>query len=258
MATVDSMNALNGDAYHAVVNLLFRLADDELILGHRDTTWTAAVPANKESLPFTAIAREEINHAHAYYEMLHELGQGDPQALILMRGPRRFRCASLVCLPDDLSWAHCLMRQFLYDSAEVVRLTALRACGIAPLSELAARLQLDERRHLEHGRKWVIRLALTADEARQELEGELRELYPHALGLFEPTEADETLAQTGICPREEELQQQWESAVAPVLTQAGLEAPATTRPVYGGRVGRHPAGFADLLQKVQDAYRNAR
>jgi ring-1,2-phenylacetyl-CoA epoxidase subunit PaaC len=248
------MDALTGDTRHAVVNLLLRMADDELILGHRDTRWTASVPAKKADLPFASIAREEISHAHAYYEMLHELGQGEPEALILTRGPRRFRCASLVCLPDDPSWGHCLIRQFLYDAAEVVRLTALCTCPVARLSDLARRVQENEKRHLAQGRTWVIRLALATDEARQQLQAGLRELYPHALGLFEPTEADETLAQAGICPREEELQQQWESAVAPVLVQAGLDAPLTARAVCGGRVGRHPDGFAELLQKVQDSY----
>lgn len=255
IATVDSMDALNGDAHYAVVNLLFRLADDELILGHRDTTWTASVPSQEEDFPFASIAREEIGHARAYYKILHELGQDSPQTLVLARGHRRFRCASLVSQPNDLSWAHGLLRQFLYDAAEMVRLTALRECVVAPLSELATTLHGDEKRHLQHGRRWVIRLAHTSEKAQRDLQGALTSIYPHALGLFEPTEADETLAQAGICPREEELQQQWESAVAPVLAQAGLEAPVTAQPVYGGRVGRHPDGFVNLLRKVQHAYR---
>ncbi|MBU0719176.1 MAG: phenylacetate-CoA oxygenase subunit PaaI, partial [Planctomycetes bacterium] len=75
----------------------------------------------------------------------------------------------------------------------------------------------------------------------------LAEVYPHALGVFEPTEADEVLAQAEICPKEEHLRPEWESAVAPVLNDAGLEAWPSWRPVYGGRVGRHPAALDELL-----------
>ncbi|MGD2109497.1 MAG: phenylacetate-CoA oxygenase subunit PaaC [Phycisphaerae bacterium] len=253
-AAVDSMNALTGDAHHAVVNLLFRLADDELILGHGSTSWAKQVPSGEPGLPFEAIARDERDHARAYYELLGKLGRGSVESLVLQRGPRRFRCASLVCSEADPGWARGLLRQFLYDAAEVVRLTALRTCHVGPLAELASWVHRDEQRHLMYGRKWVIRLALAGDEPRQALQRALADLYPHALGLFEPTEADETLAQAGICPREEELQQQWESAVAPVLAQADLDPPITVHPVYGGRVGRHPPCFGDVLQSIQDFY----
>jgi len=254
---VDSMDALNGELHHAIANLLFRLADDELLLGHTDTAWISSVPDDEPELPFASMTRAEVQHALAYYDLLHKLGHDTPQGLIHARGPRRFRCASLVSRMGDQRWAPCLMRQFLYDAAEVVRLAALRACKVAPLAQLAARLHGEERRHLVNGRKWVIRLALSNEDARGDLQEALREIYPHALGLFEPTEADETLAQAGVCPREEELQQQWESAVAPVLAQACLVVPATVRPVYGGRVGRHPDGFADRLRSLQEALKSA-
>ena len=253
-AAADSMDALNGELHHAIANLLFRLADDELILGYASAAWTSSVPISEERLPFAAMAKEEVGHALSYYELLHELGHDSPQTLIHARGPRRFRCASLVSRPQESRWAPCLMRQFLYDAAEVVRSAALRACEVTPLAELAAPIHGDEQGHLVHGRKWVIRVALANEGAHEELQAALQEVYPHALGLFEPTEADETLAQGGICPREEELQQQWESAVAPVLAQAGLAVPVTARPVYGGRVGRHPDGFADQLSRIQQAY----
>jgi ring-1,2-phenylacetyl-CoA epoxidase subunit PaaC len=254
MVTFESYDGLTDYVRSAVVNLLYRLADDELVIGHGDLAWAELMPIQEDATVFSSMARDEISHARSYYGMLHQLGEGDPDNLAFERGPRQFRCASLVCLPDRQDWAFCLLRRFLYDAAEVVRLTALCQSALRPLAELAARLRTEEERHLVHGRRWVLRLGRSAEESRRKMQAALHHAYPHALGLFEPTEADEPLAQSGICPREEELRRQWESAVAPVLADAGLDAPEMAPPAYGGRVGRHPQMLAELLSHMQRAH----
>ncbi|RME39112.1 MAG: phenylacetate-CoA oxygenase subunit PaaI [Planctomycetota bacterium] len=235
----------------AVVDLLYRLADDELVIGHRDSEWTGLAPILEEDVAFSSMAQDEMGHARAYYQMLEALGEGDPDTLAFTRKPRAFRCASLVSLPNDRDWGFCIMRQFLYDAAETVRLTALAGSTLAPLAQLAAKLRSEEKYHLMHGRGWVLRLGKGTEESRDRMQEALQRAYPHALGLFEPTSADETLAQHGICPKEGELKREWESAVAPVLDEAGLSVPDPVEPVHGGRVGRHPDALKQLLDDLQ-------
>ena len=251
MSKFESLSDLSGIVRESVIDLLYRLADDELILGHRDSEWTGLAPILEEDIAFSSIAQDEMGHAWAYYQMLEQLGERDADTLVFTRKPREFRCASLVSLPNDRDWAFCLMRQFLYDTAETVRLTALSDGQLAPLAQLAGKLRSEEKYHLMHGRSWVLRLGNSTDDSRQRMQQAIDTAYPHALGLFEPTEADETLAQAGICPKEEELKRQWESAVAPVLAEAHLNLSETVQPVYGGRVGRHPAALAKLLKDLQ-------
>src|SRR5947208_2858009 len=43
--------------------LLFALADDELILGHRHSEWTGWAPHIEEDLAFSSIAQDEMAHA---------------------------------------------------------------------------------------------------------------------------------------------------------------------------------------------------
>ena len=116
-------------------------------------------------------------------------------------------------------------------------------------------LSSEEKYHLMHGRGWVLRLGNSTEESQQRMQTALAALYPHALGLFEPTAADEPLAQARICPREEDLRQQWESAVAPVLADAGLDLPETVQPVHGGRTGQHPEALGSLLDDLQLVHR---
>ncbi len=253
MATYDSLESLTGAMCEAVVHLLYRLADDELIIGHRNSEWAASTSIPDEYAAFSSMARDEIDHARAYYEMLHQLGEPDCDTLILTRSSRQFRCASLVCLPNNQDWVFSILRQFLYDTAKMVRLTALCDGTLTPLARLAMELQQQERGHLTHSRRWVLGLCRSMEENRGKLQAVLHFMYPHALGLFEPTEADVPLAQAGICLPEDELCRHWESAVAPVLADAGLDVPETVQPIFGGRVGRHPQALTELLISLQRA-----
>ena len=52
--------------------LLLGLADDELVIGWRDSEWTGIAPMLEEDVAFSSIAQNEIGHARAVYELLAE------------------------------------------------------------------------------------------------------------------------------------------------------------------------------------------
>ncbi|MEK6797929.1 MAG: 1,2-phenylacetyl-CoA epoxidase subunit PaaC [Planctomycetota bacterium] len=253
MATYETLSSLTGAIRNAVMDLLYRLADDELMIGHRNSEWTGHAPILEADIAFSSMAQDEIGHSQVYYQMLHELGEPDPDSTAFGRKPREYRCASLVCLPKG-DWGFSIVRQFLYDAAETVRLNALASGSLRPLAALAIKLRGEEKYHLMHGRGWMLRLGSATPESKTRMQCALEQAYAHALGLFEPTEADETLAQAGICPHEGELQRQWESAIAPVLSDAGLKIPESAKPAYGGRVGKHPPDLKQLLDGLQLVY----
>lgn len=254
MKTLDTLASLDPLIRPAVIDLLYRMADDAMIIGHRNSEWTGLGPILEEDIAFSSMAQDEIGHALVYYQMLHELGEADPDSLAFNRRPRDWKCASFVCLPGKRDWAFSIARKFLYDVAESVRLTAIAAGTLAPLAQAAHKFLGEKKYHLMHGRGWVLRLGRSTDEARTKLQTALDAAYPHALGLFEPTEADEALAQAGIAPREKQLRREWESAVAPVLREANFTVRENVQPVYGGRVGRQPDALAELLKEMQLVY----
>ena len=49
---------------------LLGLADDELVLGWRDSEWTGIAPLLEEDVAFSSIAQNEIGHARAVYGLL--------------------------------------------------------------------------------------------------------------------------------------------------------------------------------------------
>ncbi|MCH8253162.1 MAG: phenylacetate-CoA oxygenase subunit PaaC [Planctomycetes bacterium] len=253
MTTFDAPDALDAATKKALIDLLYRMADDEIVLGHRDSEWTGHAPIIEEDIAFSSMAQDEMGHALAYYNLLTELGEPDADTMAFGRSASDYRCASLVCLPKG-DWAFSLVRQYLFDAAEGVRLAALAASTFTPLANIARKLAGEEKYHLMHGRTWIARIGAATDESRRRMQTAVDEAYPHALGLFEPTSADEILAQSGICPREADLRAQWESSVAPVLADAELKVPEGVTPQYGGRTGVHPAALADLLESMQLVY----
>lgn len=253
MTRFETVNDLDAKTRAATVDLLYRMADDEIVIGHRNSEWTGLGPILEEDIAFSSMAQDEMGHAQVLYQMLHDLGEADPDTLAFGRKAPQYCCATLVALPKG-DYAFSIVRQFLYDVADDVRLAALTAGTLKPLAELARKLRTEEKYHLMHGRSWMLRLGNATPESNERMQRALNEAYPHALGLFEPTDADETLVQAGILPHEHELRRQWESAVAPVLANAGLAVPANPQPVFGGRRGRHYPALAELLNAMQLVY----
>lgn len=232
--------------------LLFSLADDEVVIGHRNAEWTGHGPLLEADIAFSSMAQDELGHAQAYYALLHELGEPEPDRLAFLRPASAFRCAQLVELPRG-DWAFSLIRQCLYDAAEGERLAALARSRFTPLAQAARKFAGEEKYHWLHARTWVEQLG-RADDGRRRLQQALDQAYPYALGLFEPAEAEAELAALGVKPAEAELEQAWRERLAPVLAAAGLTLPAAA-PIYGGRRGQHTPHLAALLDDMQLVFR---
>ncbi|HEY5058070.1 MAG TPA: 1,2-phenylacetyl-CoA epoxidase subunit PaaC [Gaiellaceae bacterium] len=168
--------------------LLLGLADDELIIGWRDSEWTGIAPMLEEDVAFSSIAQNEIGHARAVYELLTD----DADALALDREPAEYRCAPLVEL-RLLDWAHAIARRWLYEQADEIRISALREDDDARIAGLAAKINREEAYHRMHAEMWHERLR---DELR--FRDAVAELWPYALGVLPPAQRGELASRTGL------------------------------------------------------------
>ena len=138
--------------------LLLELADDELILGWRDSEWTGIAPFLEEDVAFSSIAQNEIGHARALYELAaRDLG-GDADSLAFDRRPDEYRCAPLVQTAAGSTGRGTIARHFLYETADAIRLEALKASDDAEVAGLAAKIDREEVYHRLHAEMWVERL----------------------------------------------------------------------------------------------------
>jgi ring-1,2-phenylacetyl-CoA epoxidase subunit PaaC len=179
---------------------LLRLADDELILGWRNSEWTGIAPFLEEDVAFSSIAQTEIGHARAWYEMAaKELGT-DADSLAFDRDPAEYRCAPLVelrLLPD---WARTIARHWLYETADAIRIEALKESGKSEIAGLAEKIDREETYHRMHAQMWAERLR---DEPR--FRNAVDELWPYALGILDEDlrpKLGETVGRDAVYPVE--------------------------------------------------------
>jgi ring-1,2-phenylacetyl-CoA epoxidase subunit PaaC len=165
------------------VDLLLEIADDELILGWRNSEWTGIAPFLEEDVAFSSIAQNEIGHARALYELAARELDTDADALAFDRPAAEYRCAPLVQL-RRLEWARTIARHWLYETADAIRLEALKASSDAEIAGIAAKIDREELYHRLHAEMWVDRL-LASDDGRMRLDEALDELWPYALGVLD-------------------------------------------------------------------------
>ena len=161
--------------------LLLDFADDELILGWRNSEWTGIAPFLEEDVAFSSIAQNEIGHARALYDLAAgELG-GDADSIAFDRKPEEYRCAPLVQLRLVPDWARTIARHVLYEAADAVRVTALKEHPDAELAGIAAKIDREEVYHRLHAEMWLERL-----RGEERYTAAVEELWPYALGVLEP------------------------------------------------------------------------
>src|SRR5918992_930285 len=137
---------------------LLSMADDELVLGWRNSEWTGIAPFLEEDVAFSSVAQNEIGHARALYELVaRELGTTADE-VAFDRSPEEYRHSRLVELRLVPDWARTIARHVLYEAADPKRLEALKATDDPPLAGLAAKIDREEAYHRMHAEMWRERL----------------------------------------------------------------------------------------------------
>jgi ring-1,2-phenylacetyl-CoA epoxidase subunit PaaC len=138
--------------------LLLPIADDELVLGWRNSEWTGIAPFLEEDVAFSSIAQNEIGHARALYQLVaDELGTTADE-LAFDRPPDEHRCSRLVQLRLVPDWARTIARHYLYETADAKRVDELKASEDPEVAGLAAKIEREEAYHRMHAQMWFDRL----------------------------------------------------------------------------------------------------
>lgn len=240
----------------ALADYVQALADDELILGHRDSEWCGHAPILEEDIAFANIALDEIGHARLWLELSSELRGQDPATYpdqqVFFRSAPDYRCLPLVELPNG-DWAFSMLRQYLFDAFEFHRLTALKASPHPRLAEVSTKILTEEIYHLRHTQAWVTRLGLGTDESQARMQAALDALWPFAQGLAAALPGEADLMQDRIVPPTGTIYAAWLGDVKTFLKQANLVI-ADEALGSGGRT-EHSEHLVPLLEDMQTVAR---
>ncbi len=219
----------------ALQDQLLAMADDEFLLSHRNSEWCGHAPILEEDIAFANLALDEMGHALIWYQLHSDLAGEDretyPDELVYRREIAGFRNVLLVEQPNG-DWAFSMLRQYLFDAAETVRLRALLESEYRPIAEAAEKIQREELYHLRHTSLWVERLGLGTEESNRRMQRALDEIWPLAHQMFQPLPEEALLVEAGLVPDAAEMKDAWIAIVQPHLEVSDLSIPGagTIRP----------------------------
>ncbi len=247
---------MNEKTIAALKELLYKMADDLLIIGHRNSEWTGLGPILEEDISFSSMAQDKIGQAQTLYHLLHELGEPEPDTNAFMRKANLFHNSQLVELPNG-DYDFSLMRHFLYDHADQLRFEMLANCSYEPLAKVARKVKGELKYHVYHGNIWLVKLGSANEISHQKMQTALNLSWNDALGIFEEGPYEILLKTEGIFEGEKVLQEKWLANISPHIIKAGLSIPEpkSWKPILGGREGKHTEHLSPLVEEMSEVFR---
>jgi ring-1,2-phenylacetyl-CoA epoxidase subunit PaaC len=266
-------------SYSTRIDYTLHLADNALILGHRNSEWTGHGPILEQDIALSNIALDLIGQARNFYQYAARLinaGQGSEigtakssaaaevteDALAYLRDAWDFKNCLLVEQANG-DWARTILRQFfssayqffLYEELQHSRDTELAAISEKSLKEVSY--------HLRWSSEWVIRLGDGTAESLARMKRALDELWKFTGELFLPAGYEKRLAEEGIAVDLSSIAPKWKERVLAVFEEAGLSVPGDVAGgksagtgkepwmLTGGKEGRHTEQLGYVLAEMQ-------
>ncbi len=236
-------------------DLIYKIADDQLIIGHRNSEWTGVGPLLEEDIAFSSMAQDKVGQSWAMYKLLQELGETEPDINAFTRNAVQFHNCQFVELPNK-EYDFSLIRHVLFDYAELIRFEMLSFSSYEPLAQLAKKIKGELKYHVMHARSFIRKLGSSTDEAVIRLQNSLDYSLPYALGIFEPSKYEEELKKDFVFEGEKILEERWKEQISIIFNSTDLKLPDwdSVEPIYGGRYGKHTEYLQPLLDEMSEVF----
>ena len=240
MATASPVDVLD-----ARYDYFLRLGDDALVLGQRLGEWCGHGPVLEVDISLANLALDYVGQAML---LLGEAGDGDQ--LAFHRDVLDFRNCLLVEQPNG-DFAQTIARHLLYTTWQHLLLQRLTQSSDQFLTEFAHKAVKEVAYHRELASDWTIRLGDGTEESGSRMAEGLDWCWRFVPELFEVDDTLQSAIDRKIAPDPRGFEEEYRAAIASVLAEAELEAPAQQRPILGGRRGHHSEHLGHLLAVMQ-------
>ena len=232
------------------INYILQLADNALVLGHRNSEWTGYGPILEQDIALSNIALDLIGQARYLYQYAAKLAGGEmtEDTLAYGRDAWDFRNCLLVEQTNG-DWGKTILRQFLFSAWQYFFYEQLQQSRDSELAAIAEKSYKEVVYHLRWSSEWVIRLGDGTEESHGRMEKALDLLWKFTGELFVPAGYEKEL--TGIAVDPVVIRPLWEDRVNEVLAEAGLRVNPGTWMQTGGKEGRHTEELGYLLAEMQ-------
>ena len=229
-----------------MLNILLHLADDALILGHRNSEWTGHGPILEQDIALSNIALDLIGQSRNFYQLATTMkndGCTEDHLAFLRDAPQFLN--SLLVEQENGHWGKTVLRQFFFSVYASWLYRQLQEHEHRELAAIAAKSLKEIAYHLRWSSEWVIRLGKGTPESNVKMQDALNELWPYTAELYTPAEYEKDMINF------QALEQNWKEQVHEVLSRANLQIPQLVEMQSGGKNGNHSPLLALLLAEMQ-------
>ena len=243
---------------------ILHLADNALILGHRNSEWTGHGPILEQDIAISNIALDLIGQARNLYQYAAQLPDASghlptdvisEDTLAYLRDANEFRNCLLVEQPNG-DWGTTILRQFFFSTYQFYLYDALNEeSADETLAAIAEKALKEVTYHLRWSAEWVIRLGDGTAESRARMQKALDDLWKFTGELMQPAPFETALARNQIAADLLAIRKPWTDKVQSVLEEATLagdeEKRAKAWMQTGGKEGRHTEHLGYILAEMQ-------
>ncbi len=233
------------------------LADDALISAQRMGWWISRAPQLEEDVAMANIGLDQLGQARsllAYAGQVEGSGRTEDD-LAYFRDERDFRNVKLV-ERDQRDFGVAMARLLIFSAWQAELYAALARSADETLAGVAGKAVKEVAYHLDHARRWVVRLGDGTDESQARMQAALDAEWPWTEELFDGAGVDATLVADGIAVDPATLRDAVLTRVEAVVAEATLNVPQVSPALGGGRRGLHTEEMGYLLAEMQHLTRS--
>jgi len=240
-----------------LINYTLFLADNALIMGHRNSEWCGHGPILEQDIAISNIALDLIGQARNFYQYAATLigNNATEDSLAYLRDVKEYKNCLLVEQPNA-DWAQTVLKQFFFSTFQYYLYQQLQNNNDEQLKAIAAKALKEVTYHVRWSSEWVIRLGDGTEESKKRLLKAVDELWMFTGELFEPASYELNTNIDFIF-----LKENWNKRIRSVFEEATIDVSIeTTWYQSGGKIGNHSEHLGFILaemQFLQRAYPNS-
>lgn len=247
-----------------LVDYLLHLADDALILAHRNSEWCGHGPVLELDIAITNIALDLLGQARNFYQYAAEIinaaavetRHGVPPAsedtLAYLRSASEFKNCLLTEQPNG-DWGVTTMRQFLFSTYQYYLYQQLQHGTDKTIAAITIKALKEVTYHVRWSSEWVIRLGTGTEESHARMVSAVNVFKPYTSELFAPTAYETAAVKEGYGAELTQLHPAWLQKVTEIFTAANLAEtlPLELIPGTPGKDGCHTENLNHILADMQ-------
>jgi ring-1,2-phenylacetyl-CoA epoxidase subunit PaaC len=234
------------------------LADNALILGHRNSEWTGHGPILEQDIALSNVALDLIGQARNFYQYAATLkaDASREDTLAYLRDVHEFKNCLLVEQPNG-DWGQTITRQFLFSTYQYFLYQQLQHGKNKSIAAIAEKAIKEVTYHTRWSSEWVIRLGDGTEESHARMKKALKHLWNFTDELFVLASYEKEAVNNGIAIDHDMVKKQWYEKVSSVLNEATLTIPGTSNNdgINRGKEGHHTEYLFQILSEMQSLQR---